>query len=304
MTSKTLFSPEPHKGWLPWGLLAPFLCIFFVAICALGPEPLLARHGWVDARGEPVGLDGWYAFLIIPFALNGLLILAWTLWVERRPLATIGLTGPAPVKTLLGGVLVGAATILAVVVAIGLAGGYDVGSIAPALASPAALTGIGLLLVSFIIQAGVEEIIFRGWLLSAITRKLGLPVAVLLVSLTFTFLHYSPHQEARVMLSSFLFSAFACAWVIRAGNIWGAMGWHAGWNWLLGTGFELPVTGLQVDLPALLVKLTPQGAPILTGAAEGPEGSWLCSAFFLAGIAALWLWRRKPGQASVTPPAG
>lgn len=293
MTTRTVFSAEPHRGWLPWGLLAPFLCIFFVALTALGPEPLLERNGWVDAHGDPVGLTGWYAFLVIPFALNGLLILAWTLWVERRPLATIGLTGPAPGKTLLGGLLVGAATILAVVVAIGLAGGYSPGAVAPALASPAALTGIGLLLASFIIQAGVEEIVFRGWLLSAITRKLGLPIAVVLVSLVFTFLHYSPHQEARVMLSSFLFSAFACAWAIRAGNIWGVMGWHAGWNWLLGTGFELPVTGFQLGLPALLVKLVPQGPDALTGGAEGPEGSWLCSAFFVAGIAVLWLWRRK-----------
>lgn len=292
MTSKTLFSPQPHKGWLPWGLFAPFLCIFFVALCALGPEPLLQHYGWVDAQGDPIGLAGFHAFLVIPFAINGLLILAWVRLVERRPLATIGLTGSAPVKTLLGGVLVGAATILSVVIAIGLAGGYQVGAIAPALASQAAMTGIGLILLSFIIQAGVEEIIFRGWLLSAITRKLGLPAAVVLVSLVFTFLHYSRNQHWLIMMSSFLFSAFACAWAIRAGNIWGVMGWHAGWNWLLGTGFELPVTGLQLGLPALLVQLTPQGPVALTGGAEGPEGSWLCSLFFAVGIAALWLWRR------------
>jgi len=297
MTSKTLYSPEPHKGWLPWGLFAPFLCIFFVALCALGPEPLLERYGWVDAHGDPIGLAGFYAFLVIPFAINGLLILAWVKLVERRPLTTIGLTGPAPVKTLLGGVLVGAATILSVVIAIGLAGGYQVGAIVPALASPAALTGIGLMLLSFIVQAGVEEIIFRGWLLSAITRKLGLPVAVVLVSLVFTFLHYSPHQEARVMLSSFLFSAFACAWAIRAGNIWGVMGWHAGWNWLLGIGFDLPVTGFTIDLPALLVRLVPQGPDSLTGGAEGPEGSWLCIAFFVVGIVVIWLRRRKSAMA-------
>jgi len=293
MTTKILFSAEPHKGWLPWGLLAPFLCIFFVALCALGPSPLMEQLGWIDAKGDPVGLTGWYGFLVIPFGLNGLLILAWVLLVERRPLATIGLGGPERLKPMLQGVLVGAATILAVVFAIGLAGGYSPGAVAPALASSGALTGIGLLLLSFIVQAGVEEIIFRGWLLSVITRKLGLPVAVVLVSLVFTFLHYSPHQEARVMLSSFLFSAFACAWAIRAGNIWGVMGWHAGWNWLLGTGFELPVTGFQLGLPALLVKLTPQGSVFLTGGDQGPEGSWLCSAFFAVGIAVLWLWRRK-----------
>lgn len=293
MTSKTLFSPEPHKGWLPWGLFAPFLCIFFVALCALGPEPLLERNGWVDAHGDPIGLTGFYAFLVIPFAINGLLILAWVKLVERRPLATIGLTGPAPVRTLLGGVLVGAATILSVVIAIGLAGGYQIGAIAPALASPAALTGIGLILLCFIVQAGVEEIIFRGWLLSAITRKLGLPAAVVLVSLVFTFLHYSRNQHWLIMMSSFLFSAFACAWAIRAGNIWGVMGWHAGWNWLLGTGFELPVTGLQLGLPALLVQLAPQGSVFLTGGDQGPEGSWLCSVFFVVGIGVLWLWPRK-----------
>ncbi|MDO8297942.1 MAG: type II CAAX endopeptidase family protein [Caulobacter sp.] len=295
MTSKTLYTSEPHKGWLPWGLFAPFLCIFFVALCALGPAPLMEHYGWQDAHGDPIGLTGFYAFLVIPFAVNGLLVLAWVKLVERRSLASIGLTGPAPAKTLLGGVLVGAATILSVVIAIGLAGGYQVGAVGPAWTSPAALTGIGLILLCFIVQAGVEEIIFRGWLLSVITRKLGLPAAVVLVSLVFTFLHYSPHQEARVMLSSFLFSAFACAWAIRSGNIWGVMGWHAGWNWLLGAGFELPVTGLQLDLPALLVKLVPQGAPTLTGGGQGPEGSWLCSAFFVVGIAFLWLRRRKAG---------
>lgn len=293
MIRKTLYSPAPHKGWLPWGLLAPFLCIFFVALCVLVPDPFMERYGWQDARGEPIGLTGLYAFLTIPFAINGLLILAWVKLVERRPLATIGLTGLAPVKTLLAGLLVGVATILSVVVAIGLAGGYQIGAIAPALGSPVALTGVGLLLLCFILQAGVEEIIFRGWLLSAITRKLGLPAGVVLVSLVFTFLHYSPHQHWLIMLSSFLFSAFACAWAIRTGNIWGVMGWHAAWNWLLGTGFDLPVTGLRTDLPALLVKLVPQGSVALTGGAQGPEGSWLCSVFFVVGIVALWLWPRK-----------
>lgn len=294
MTSKTLYSPEPHKGWLPWGLFAPFLCIFFVALCVLVPDPLMERFGWQDARGEPIGLTGFYAFLTFPFALNGLLILAWVRLVERRSLASIGLTAP-PAKSYPAGVLVGVAMILGLVALIGVAGGYQPGAVGPAFASPAALAGIGLMLLCFVIQAGVEEIIFRGWLLSAITRKLGLAAAMVLVSLVFTFLHYSPHQHWLVMLSSFLFSAFACAWAIRAGNIWGVMGWHAAWNWLLGTGFDLPVTGFQVALPALLVKLVPQGTVALTGGAEGPEGSWLCSLFFAAGIAVLWLWRRpKP----------
>ena len=82
------------------------------------------------------------------------------------------------------------------------------------------------------------------------------------------------------------------------------MGWHAGWNWLLAVGFEVPVTGLDVHLPALLVKLTPIGPDALTGGAEGPEGSFLCSLFF-AGASALLLWsprRSREASKPVVPP--
>jgi hypothetical protein len=88
-----------------------------------------------------------------------------------------------------------------------------------------------------------------------------------------------------VVLSSFLFSVFACAWALRTGQIWGVMGWHAGWNWLLAVGFEVPVTGLNAGLPALLVQLVPRGPALLTGGSQGPEGSLWCSFFFAAGIA-------------------
>jgi uncharacterized protein len=292
MTSKTLFSAEPHRGWLPWGALAPFLCIAFVVASVLPTSPWMEGLGLQTAEGDPIGLTGLYVFLLIPFALNGLLILVWVWLVERRSLSTIGLTGAAPLKSLAWGVLIGAATILIVVAAVGLAGGYEIAGVGPALASPAALGSMALLLVCFIVQAGVEELMFRGWLLSVVTRKWGLPAAVVVTSLVFTFLHWSPGQHWLPMLSSFLFSAFACAWAVRAGNIWGVMGWHAGWNWLLSIGFGLPVTGIVVDLPALLVRLVPQGPDSLTGGAQGPEGSWLCSLFFVIGILILLRPRR------------
>lgn len=166
--------------------------------------------------------------------------------------------------------------------------------------SPVSLLHIGLLLLSFLFQATVEEVIFRGSMLSVVARKANVAVAMLLVSFAFCFLHSSPHQPPRVMLGTFLFSVFAYAWALRAGNIWGAMGWHAGWNWLLATGFELPVTGIDAHLPALLVALRPQGLDSLTGSAEGPEGSYLCSVFFVAAIA--WIqWRKTRGAQNFSP---
>mgnify|MGYP007071093110 CR=1 FL=1 len=62
------------------------------------------------------------------------------------------------------------------------------------------------------------------------------------------------------------------------------------------------VTGIDAHLPALLVALRPQGSDALTGGAEGPEGSWLCSAFFIVAI--VWMgWRRAKKSGSGRAPA-
>ncbi|KFN43676.1 CPBP family intramembrane glutamic endopeptidase [Arenimonas oryziterrae] len=303
MTPVSLYSPEPARGWLPWGLLAPILLIVFVA------APVLATDGWMQANhflepmGAPIGLRGFYALLTIPFALNLLEVLAWVRWVERRPFTTIGLVGPQPLHKFLHGIAIGAGTVSIVVISIWIAGGLQAGGFFAAWRSPMSLMHVVLLLASFVLQAGTEEIIFRGWLLSAVARKFNVAIAVLLVSLAFTFLHYSPHQPLRIVSCSFLFSVFACVWALHAKSIWGVMGWHTGWNWLLSTGFELPVTGIDANLPALLVALRPHGPDLLTGGTEGPEGSVLCSVFFVVAIA-LMIWRRRAREAAAAAGVG
>lgn len=289
MNSRSIYSPEPAKGWLPWGALAPVLCILIVALPMLALGEVEQHLGLLDAKGEPTGFAGLCSLLFVEFAVTGLLLLAWVRFVERRPLATIGLViGPVrPARTLGRGLLVGIAMSITLVASIGLAGGYRASEIAKAFAEPIALVRIAVLLVAFVVQSGVEEILFRGWLLSAVTRKFNLGWGVVLSSLVFTFLHYGPHQRWDVMVGTMLFALFTCAWALYAGNLWGVMGWHAGWNWLISIGFEVPITGLDARQPALLVHLTPQGPDWLTGGAEGPEGSVLCSLIFLVAIGLL-----------------
>ena len=291
MTRVALFSAEPARGWLPWTWLSPILMILFNAIPAIAMDGWMQSRHWSTPSGHPIGLAGLHALLWIGFAPTLLAVLAWVRYVERRPFTSIGLTGTAPLKTFLCGLSIGIGTISLVVLAIWATGGMQAAGLGPAWRSPASLMHIGLLLMGFAFQASVEEVIFRGWLLSVLARKSNVTLAVVLVSLTFCFLHYSPHQAPLITLGTFLFSLFACAWVLQAGSVWGVMGWHAGWNWLLATGFELPVTGIDAHLPALLVALRPQRVDALTGGAEGPEGSVLCGVFFLTAIA--WMrWQR------------
>lgn len=290
MKSSAIYSPEPAKGWLPWGAFAPFLCVLLVAVPAILVGLVLEHFQLEDAKGDPLGLSGLFALLIFHFVALGLVVFAWVLLVERRPLATLGLGGPQKARRFLFGLGIGMATVSSVVVAIWAAGGLEAKELGPALSSPGALLNIGLLLLCFAVQSSVEEIVFRGWLLSAVAGKLNIPIAVVLNALVFAFLHYSPHQPVRIIVSSLLFGTFACCWALKTRSIWGAMGWHTGWNWLLATGFELPVTGLDAKQPALLVRMIVQGPDYLTGGAQGPEGSYLCSVFF-AGASAFLLWR-------------
>ena len=158
------------------------------------------------------------------------------------------------------------------------------GALARAFASPAALGAIALLWLGFAVQASVEEIVFRGWMLSAIAAKLGVATAIVLTSAVFTLLHFEPDGTLVFDANVVLFAVFACLWAIGSGNVWGIMGWHAAWNWIFAVGFELRVTSLDAHLPALLVQMAPRGPDYLTGGTQGPEGSVICSLLLVCAI--------------------
>ena len=285
MSRRSIYPADAAKGWLPWGALVPVLGIAFVFATVLSITALLQSVQLVDGDENPVGLTGFAAFLVLPFAALGLVVLAWVRLVERRPLASIGLAGRHSARTFVLGHLTGVAMVGAIVAAIWIAGSFEVGDFAPAFGSAAALGSITILLAGFALQSSVEELLFRGWMLSAVASKFGLVAAVLLTSLVFAFLHYDHRATWLFATNVILFAVFASSWAFSTGNIWGVMGWHAGWNWLLATGFELRVTGLDAHMPSLFVTLIPRGPDYLTGGIQGPEGSVMCSLALLSGIA-------------------
>ena len=287
MNLKTIYSTSPARGWLPWGLLAPIVCIVSTLLTEIPSSLLLERFGFLDAAGEPVGVQGLMALLLVSFGAWMLVVAAWIAFVERRDAGTIGLTRAGAAAQFSRGVLVGIVAPIAVVAGIWSVGAYEPVGLFVASRSPAAIAAIAAitgLFVCFLVQGSIEEIIFRGWLTSVITRRMNLIVAVLLSSLLFTLLHFSRGQPLLVTGNTLLFALFASAWSISSNNIWGAMGWHAGWNWILATGFDVPVTGFDAGVPALTVSLAPAGPDFLTGGAEGPEGSIFSTLFLVCGI--------------------
>lgn len=296
--TQTIFSPEPHRGWLPWAWLSPVVCILLVAFSSLPFDFGLEWIGVMDAKRQPASASAFCLNLLLPFAGMGAAVWAWSRFVERRSLATLGLIGAGRLRKYMAGMGIGLAMVALAVMAIWLAGGYVDGDVLPAFSSPASLFWIAILLACFIFQAGVEEFIFRGWLLSTATRRWNLVAGFIASSTAFTFLHFSPHQPVREIVMAFTFGMFACAWAWRAGSIWGVMGWHAGWNWITGVGFAVPITGFDLHLPALLVHLTPTGPDMLTGGPAGPESSVLTIGLLAAATLLLLIWPKGVAAAA------
>ncbi len=261
----------------------------------------LSYLGFTDAKGSPRGPLG-FCLLLASFIAMGLAVSGWVRWVEKRSLASAGLCGEQRLKKFLTGLAVGIAMMGAIVTAIALSGGYRIADLTPAFASPAALGWIALLLVGFTVQASVEEFVFRGWLFSTIMQRWNKTAAFILSSAAFTFVHFSPRTPLLVLAMTFVFAIFACAWARRSNSIWGVMGWHTGWNWFGGTGFDVPITGLDSQLPALVVKLVPVGPAYLNGAGEGPEGSIYTLALLTAASLTLFLLTTLRGRSGIVPP--
>jgi membrane protease YdiL (CAAX protease family) len=294
--TQTIFSDETPKGWIPPSIVAPFICIFLVATSMLPGDLGLSYLGLTEPMGPPLGPLGFFLMLVSFIAL-GLAVSGWVRWVEKRSLASAGLCGDGRFKKFLTGLAVGTAMMGAIVTAIALSGGYRVADLAPAFASPAALGWIALLLAGFTVQASVEEFVFRGWLFSAVMRRWNMTAAFILSSAAFTFVHFSPRATLLEVAMTFVFAIFACAWAHRSNSIWGVMGWHVGWNWFGGTGFDVPITGLDTGLPALVVKMVPAGPAWLNGGGDGPEGSVFTLALLtVASLGLLVLARAREGD--------
>ena len=299
MTPRILYSQAAVRGWLPWGLLVPVLAFAFMVVPSVATGVLLDDLELLDDKG-PVGVTGVMALLLSSFPLIALVTWGWVRAVERRSLDTIGLVRPGGARHFVQGHLLGVASVLLVVGLIALLGGYQASGVLPGFSSARALGGMLLLLFGFAVQSSVEEIVFRGWMLSGVARKLNLPLAVLLTSALFGLLHHSPDQPL-AFVGAFMFSVFACCWVLRVGQVWGAMGWHSGWNWMLCTGFELPLSGTRPIEPALITQLADQGPKLLTGADYGPEASVVVIVLLMVASAALLKWRSKGNAAPPDP---
>jgi uncharacterized protein len=244
--------------------------------------------------GPPLVSGGIFALLLIgQFLPIALIVWAWLATWERRPFWTLGLERGRALPRFLVGVGVGLG-LYSLALGISALLGYiepEVGN--PAHEGAAAIGGVLLVTLGWVVQGGTEEVVCRGWLLQA--TGLRRPwLGVLLSSLLFSALHsFNANIGPIAFLNLMLFGVLASLYALYEGGLWGVCGMHAAWNWAQGNLFGIEVSGQQVA-GGIIWNLRERGPDLITGGAFGSEGGLAVTAVLVAGALLIgWLLRSR-----------
>jgi membrane protease YdiL (CAAX protease family) len=165
----------------------------------------------------------------------------------------------------------------------------------------AQILGWGALWFLFFLLVGFfEEFSFRGYFLYTLADGIGFWPAAIIQAILFARVHMGNGGETRIgIIAAGVFALFAAATLWRTGNLWLAVGAHAGWDWGQSFFFGVNDSGLQVPGHLLNPHLA-QGPDWLTGGTVGPEGSVLTLIFWvLMTVLFLTLYRKRREPALV-----
>lgn len=207
--------------------------------------------------------------------------LAGSRWIEHRHPPE--LTGRRGIADLVGGIALGIALFSVVIAVMWAARVYrfDAAGTTTRLAVGAAAA---------LLQASLEETLFRGLLFRLISVVAGSWIALLATSALFGAAHaFNPGAtfvstvavglEAGVLLG---------AAYLMTGRLWVPIGIHAGWNFAEGSLFGMATSGSRAT-PGL-INGTVRGPTLLTGGAFGPEASMVAVIIGLVAATGM-LWR-------------
>lgn len=240
-------------------------------------------------------------YMIGAFAMVAVFVALWVRLVEWRPVHTIGfVAGDGLLSALLGLLL---ALLFTTIIMIGL---FATWLLTPREAAPGtvgadAIGAVAFMAFAYIVQGSAEEILYRGWLMNVIARRLGVAAGVVINVLLFACAH-SRNSGFGVLpgVNLVLFGLFLSLLTLRTGSLWAACLWHAFWNWSIAHIWGAAISGEPPDGGSLMAWDT-VGPALWTGGAWGPEGG--LPATIILALGTLWLilwggWSPQSGRSA------
>lgn len=291
------------------GLVIP-LSFVFALISQLGAIPLFILMGSIygmsatglSMEGIPVLEAGFWMSLqlIFSFTLIYVILWAWLKFFEKRSFWTLGYEAKNALmkygRGFLFGMLMfgGSVGILAMFGSVS----FEIGD--PTQQGLAALGGVALVLIGWVVQGAAEEALIRGWALPVIGARSKPWMGLLFSSLIFALLHgLNPGLSAIALVNLALFGVFAGLYAMREGSLWGISALHSVWNWVQGNFFGFEVSGTNAG-GGTLFNLMETGADWLTGGTFGPEGGLAVTIVLLIATAITLFWKSKETTQAIT----
>lgn len=158
--------------------------------------------------------------------------------------------------------------------------------------------GLGWALV-FLMIGMLEESLFRGFLQHTLSEGVGFWWAASIVSGAFILWHVHNSDESIVgLLSTGAGSLLFCLSLWYTRSLWWAIGFHTGWDWGQSFFYGTPDSGIRVQ--SFLLRQRPQGNPLWSGGAVGPEGTlFLFPLLCLLCLGMRLWWSRSPKRPSL-----
>jgi membrane protease YdiL (CAAX protease family) len=243
--------------------LAIPVVVIYLMRSASNPSPIKAGFSTLTPLGTAIN-DG---SLLVVAAIAALIMTR----IERRKFGQYGL----PLRSAFGkdfwiGTLIGFTAITGCLLGISSLHGFRVTGLA--IHGSTRVSATAAWCAAFVLVGLAEEFSFRGYLQYTLTTGMGFWPSAILLSALFGLVHAANPGETKFgLVSVVLFGLLFCLFLERRGNLWWAVGFHAGWDWGQTFFYGVPDSGLA---PYHNLFNSAFNGPVwLTGGSVGPEAS-------------------------------
>jgi membrane protease YdiL (CAAX protease family) len=272
------------------GTQIPVTVLYVAYVYARGADVVSRLVEMLQPDHLAVGLV--LAFKLAELAMLLPLTYVFCRFLDRRPLSGLGLgRGSGWGQEILLGLALGA-TQMALILGLEWAGGWLTVACLDGAALIHGLAQAGIAMALFVLVAMGEELLFRGYLQVNLGEGIGSWPALVVTSALFGVFHaLNPHFGWLPLLNIALAGLAMGYGRLVSGRLWLPMAYHLSWNFFQGPVLALPVSGMRYG--GLLAVADRGAAPLLTGAAFGPEGGLIGTAVLLLAFPMFWWWGRR-----------
>lgn len=277
-----------------------FVFIFFSSTILAEGIAILVHYimGYNVLQGEMLSVETMTLMKYYGFAIFMTVTMLYCKFIEKRSMKSMGFNGN--ILDYLKGILIGLALLVVSIGLIILTGNITYNGVLENIDYPIIFAFLG----AFIIQGAMEETLCRGFLMISLSKKVSIPLAILISSLAFAAPHFSSLFAEKLIYSYIgivnllLVSTIFSFLIINGNNIWIACGMHSFWNFFLFNIFGLNLSG-SGKKPTAIFAFSTSSENILNGGAYGIEASIITTTVLVIYIVLLVLKYRKTKVQSI-----